>query len=170
MCTKKKVRSLLVLSAAAVLSLTSVGGKTFAAQVSDTFVVSATVQGSCTVVANDLTFGSYDPSGGNLDVTTTIDVTCSNGTGYEVGLNGGTTTGDVTARAMTASGVNLGYELYRDSSRTLNWEDLLSGNTVTGTGDGTAQQNTVYGRVPGSQFIAIGTYNDTVTATVEFTP
>lgn len=170
MCIKKKVRGLLVFLAAVVLSVASIGGKTFAAQVSDTFVVSATVQGSCTVIANDLTFGAYDPSGGNLDVTTTIDVTCSNGTGYEVGLNGGTTTGNVAARAMTAAGVNLSYSLFRDASRTLNWEDLLSGNTVTGTGDGTSQPNTVYGRVPGSQFIATGTYNDTVTATVEFTP
>lgn len=170
MCTKKKVRSLLAFTAAAALSVASIGGKTFAAQVSDTFVVSATVQGSCTVVANDLTFGAYDPSAADLDVTTTIDVTCSNGTGYEVGLNGGTTTGNVAARAMTAAGVNLSYELYRDSSRTLNWEDLLSGNTVTDTGDGTLQAKTVYGRVPNSQFIATGTYNDTVTATVEFTP
>ncbi len=167
---KSKQSSRVLFAVASILGLGSLGGAAFAAQVSDTFVVSATVQGSCTVIANDLTFGAYDPAAGDLDVTTTIDVTCSDGTGYEVGLDGGTTTGDVTARAMTAAGVNLSYELYRDAPRTLSWEDLGSTNTVTGTGDGTSQANTVYGRVPGSQFIATGTYNDTVTATVEFTP
>lgn len=153
---------------AAVIGLGSLSGAVMAAQDSDTFEVSATVQSVCTITANDLAFGSYDPSGGDVDAFSTIDVTCTNNTAFEIGLNGGTTSGNVADREMSGTGVNLNYALYSDSSRTQNWEDLGSTLTVTGTGDGTTQSVTVYGRLFGNQFSSAGLYTDTVTATVEF--
>ena len=50
------------------------------------------------------------------------------------------------------------------------WGDETGGTgALTGTGSGASQTLTLYGRVPGGQPTpAIGTYSDTVTATVEF--
>lgn len=165
---KAIVRRMPVIAAMSV-ALTALGaGSAFSAQDTDTFQVSATVLAACSITANDLAFGNYDPSAGNIDTTTTLDVTCTNGTGYELGLNGGTTAASVAARQMGGPGVNLDYSLFRDAPRTQNWEDIGSGNTVTGTGDGTSQSVTVFGRLPGGQFTTGGFYSDTVTATVDF--
>lgn len=164
---KSQQFSRVLFATAAILGLGSLGNATYAAQDSDTFQVSATVQSVCTITANDMSFGSYDPSGGDVDVTSTLDVTCTNSTGYEVGLNGGTTTGVVTARAMTGLGGNLSYALYSDASRSTIWEDI-GATSVSGTGDGTTQTLTVYGRLPGGQFLSVDTYTDTVTATIDF--
>ena len=159
----------LSIAAATVAAVGAFGSQpAFAAQDTDTFLVSATVLDACSITANDLGFGNYDPSAGNIDATTTLDVTCTTGTGFELGLNGGTTSGNVAARQMSGPGVALNYSLFRDAARTQNWEDIGSGNTVTGTGDGTSQSVTVYGRLPGSQFTTGGFYSDTVTATVDF--
>jgi spore coat protein U-like protein len=65
----------------------------------------------------------------------------------------------------SASG--LSYFLYSDSGRTTNWGNV-TGSWVSGTGTGTAQNLTVYGRIPASQSALIGSYADTVTVTITF--
>ena len=57
------------------------------------------------------------------------------------------------------------YALYRDASRTLNWGNTVGTDTVSGSGNGTAQTLTVYGRVPAQTTPAAGVYNDSVTVT-----
>ena len=53
--------------------------------------------------ANNLGFGTY--TGSAIAPTTTLSVTCTNGTTYNVGLNAGTSAGaTVSARAMTGPG------------------------------------------------------------------
>ena len=67
----------------------------------------------------------------------------------------------------SASG--LSYSLYSDSGRTTNWGNVTgSWMSGTGTGTGTAQNLTVYGRIPASQSALIGSYADTVTVTITF--
>ena len=155
-------------AAATILGLGSLGNPTLAVQDTDMFQVTATVQSVCTITASDLAFGSYDPSAGDRDATSTLDVTCTNGTIYTVGLNGGGT-GVVTARAMAGpGGATLNYAMFRDSSRTQNWEDIGSLQVESGTGNGATQPLTVYGRVAGGQFSTGGSYSDTVTATIDF--
>ncbi|MDB5699793.1 MAG: Spore coat protein, partial [Alphaproteobacteria bacterium] len=69
------------------------------------------------------------------------------------------------------SGANtLNYVLYKDSARTSIWGDGVAPTaSITGTGTGAAQANTIYGRVPGSQgTVPIGSYADTVTVTISF--
>jgi spore coat protein U-like protein len=142
-----------------------------AATTTTTFGVSATVADSCSVSASALAFGSIDPLGAAAtDATTTVDVTCSNGTTYDVGLDAGTTAGaTVTTRQMTDGGVNtLNYALYSDSGRTTNWGETVATDTVAGTGNGTAQTLTVYGRVPDQPTAVVASYSDTITVTVTF--
>jgi spore coat protein U-like protein len=142
-----------------------------AATTTTTFGVTATVSDSCSVTASALGFGTIDPTSGTAtDATTTIDVTCSNSTTYDIGLDAGTTSGaTVTSRQMDDGGGNLlDYALYSDSGRTTNWGDTVGTDTVAGTGDGTAQTHTVYGRVPDQPTALVGSYSDTITVTVTY--
>jgi spore coat protein U-like protein len=140
-----------------------------AATVTTTFAVTATVQATCLVSATPMTFGTY--TGVQLASTTsTVSVTCTNTTPYNVGLNAGVAAGaTVTARSMTGPGsALLGYSLFSDSARTVNWGQTIGTDTVTGAGNGAAQAITVYGQVAAAQYVAPGAYTDTITATVTY--
>ena len=132
-----------------------------------TFQVSANIVASCTITANNLAFGNYTL--GQLDATSTVITTCTNGTSYTIGLDAGTFSGATTiTRQMTGpSSSSLKYNLYSDSGRTTTWGNV-SGSWVTGTGTGTAQTLTIYGRIPANQPSPIGNYSDTITVTVTF--
>lgn len=139
----------------------------FAGTATGTFTVSATVAASCTVTANNLAFGSYTLA--QIDATSTVTVTCTNGTTYSIGLGPGSFTGaTVSTRRMSGpSATGLSYFLYSDTGRTAVWGNT-AGSMVTGTGSGAAQTLTVYGRIPADQAAQIGTYSDTITVTVGF--
>jgi len=137
-----------------------------------TFTVSATVLAACTMSATNMDFGDYDANSGTPnDTTSTLSVQCTNGQAYVVSLDAGTTSGNtVAARNMTDGGSDLlSYGLYTDAGRTSVWGDGTNGSsTVSGTGNGSQQSLTVYGRVPISQLVAQGSYSDTITATVAY--
>ncbi len=132
------------------------------------FQVTAIVAASCTITANPLAFGNY--AGLVLNSTTTILVTCSKSTTYNVGLNAGTSTGaTVTNRSMTGpASTLLNYKLFRNSAMTTNWGNTVGTDTVAGTGSGAAQSLTVYGQVSAGQFVRPGSYTDTITATLTY--
>lgn len=162
-----------VLLAAAASSFALVGANAFAATSTTTFGVSATVVDSCSVSAGNLAFGNIDPlvnASTATDATSTITVTCANGTAYDVGLDAGLATGaTVSARQMTSGANTLNYALYSDSGRTTNWGETIGTDTVAGTGSGAGQALTVYGRLPSGQETApTGVYSDTITVTVTY--
>ncbi len=133
--------------------------------------VSATVIASCSVVTtNPLAFGNYDPiSATPNDAATTISVTCTNGSGYDVLMNAGGGSGaTIAARKMTSSGNLLTYAIYRDTNRTNLWGVTLGSNVVSGVGTGAAQSIDVYGRIPANQTAPVGSYTDTVVVTVSY--
>jgi len=161
----KYVSSLKASAAIAILAL-AFASSASAATASATFQVTANVQAACIISAAALPFGNY--SGTQIDTTTTISVTCTNTTGYNVGLDAGTATGaTVTARKMTNGAQTLNYALFSDSGRTANWGNS-AGSWVGGTGNGSAQTLTVYGRLAGSQYPTPGSYTDTITATINY--
>lgn len=134
---------------------------------STTFTVSATIQATCLVSATGMSFGTY--TGVQSDTTSTVSVTCTNTTAYNVGLDAGVNGSGVTARQMKGTGgALLNYALYSDSTRATNWGNTVGTDTVTGTGNGSSQAITVYGRVAAGQYLAPGSYSDTVTATVTY--
>lgn len=150
-----------------------------AANNSANFGVQLTVQNSCTITAgntaSDINFGTVTGNiVANLDAATTLTVNCNNGALYHVGLNDGVNASAGQRRMLSsATGQYVNYELYSDSSHTARWGITGAGGTTTdvdGTGNNANQTLTVYGRVPGSptQSVGAGTYNDTITATVEF--
>jgi spore coat protein U domain-containing protein, fimbrial subunit CupE1/2/3/6 len=163
---KKMTAFAAVAAMAAIVSSTPATAGTATAS----FTVSADVVATCIIGATALDFTNYDSAAGNKDVQSTVSVTCSNGSTYNIGLDKGASAGaTVTARAMTGPGsALLSYALYRDSGRTLNWGQTVGTDTKSGTGSGANQNVTVYGRVPGSQYVGVGHYSDTITATVTF--
>ncbi len=160
-----------------VIALTSVTSllafsNSFAASINTTFSVTANVLSTCsTVTATTLAFGDYNPiSGSDKDSTSTIDVTCTNGTAFSIKLNGGVT-GIISQRKLKEdSGSHfLNYGLFTDLSRGTTWGDGSSGQVVSDTGTGSAVQETVYGRIAGGQNNKNpGTYSDTITVTVDY--
>jgi len=129
--------------------------------------VTATVATGCAIGGGTLAFGE-DQSGqsGNLDVDGSITYSNCNGE-LLFELDGGQSN-DVNARAMTSGGNSLTYQIYRNSTR-----DLIAG-------EGTAndigillfvEQSgsvSIYGRIPGGQSVAAGSYSDTVNITMTF--
>jgi len=139
-----------------------------AATATNTFQVTATVQATCLVSATAMAFGTY--TGVAATGTSSVTVTCTNTTPYNVGFSAGSGTGaTVTTRAMTGpAGAQLGYSLFSDSARSVNWGQTVGTDTVPGTGNGAAQVTSVYGSVAAGQYVAPGSYSDTITATVTY--
>jgi len=120
----------------------------------------------CWFSASDLSFGNYN--GTVTNATSTIQVDCSSGTPYNVGLNQGTHGGSVTTRKMQNGTHLLSYSLCQNSTCATNWGNTIGTDTVAGTGSGVAQPLTVYGQLPASQSVTTGTYTDTIVATITY--
>jgi spore coat protein U-like protein len=97
-------------------------------------------------------------------------VVCTRGAPYQIALGAGLNDGGlgVDARKMKAGSATIAYQLYRDASRTLVWGNTLNTDTKGGSGDGSTQNHTVYGRVPAQTTPAPGTYSDTIVVTIEY--
>ena len=133
--------------------------------------ISATVLSACVVTSNSMAFGGYNPTSATpTDATSTLDVICTAGTNYSVGLNAGTTAGaTVLTRQMTSGANVLSYALYSDSSRSTNWGNTPGTDTPAQTTAGVLPSTfTVYGRIPAQQNVQAGSYADTVTITVSY--
>ena len=127
------------------------------------FAPSAAAQ-SCTLSITTLNFGNY--SGTLQNGIAAGTVTCSGS--WTIAFNAGTGSGATeTVRKMTGpGGATLNYQLFTNSSRTVNWGNT-TGNELTGTGNTSI---TVYGQISAGQYVAQGTYTDTITsATTSFT-
>jgi spore coat protein U-like protein len=118
---------------------------------------------ACTVSATAVAFANY--TGTVVDVTGTITITCSRNAAYDVALSGGDS-GSVTARIMKNGTAKLNYALTSVSYTGNNWGNTAATNWVTGTGTGRAQTLTVYAKLPAGQYVAPGSYTDTITVTV----
>ncbi len=152
--------------AAAVLGIMTLGlapSSSSAATATGPMAVSATVVATCVVNATAMAFGNY--TGVVATAASTVTVQCTNTTPYTLALNAGTSTGSsVTARKMTgAAGVFLNYGLFSDAGYLNNFV-----TTASLTGNGAGQPVTVYGSVPAGQYVAPGSYTDTITATVTY--
>ncbi len=130
----------------------------------------ASVAGACSVATTDMAFPTRTALTSQVDATATLSVTCTLNTPYTLMLDGGDIAGNVNNRRMGLDGMPPGviqYQLYSNSGRSNVWGNTTA-NDVAGTGAGTAQVYTVYGRVPVQTTPLAGDYEDTVTATVQY--
>ena len=137
-----------------------------------TFDVTLKIVADCTISAAPLDFGQSQGVLANaVSVNTTLSVTCTNTTPYNVGLNAGTGAGSTTAaRVMSGTGANpstVAFNLYQTAGAT-NWGNTQGTDTRSGTGTGAAQSLTVYGVIPPQATPQPDTYKSTITATVYF--
>jgi len=151
--------------------LSLISTSAFAATATQNFQVTATVEGSCKINSTgELSFGTYDPlSTTDKEATNTISITCSNGTSYSIGLDGGST-GDIDNRAMAGGTDNLAYQIYQDSSHSTVWGNTPGTDTIDGTASSSSDSIdlTGYGVIPAEQDVAADDYSDTITATVTY--
>jgi spore coat protein U-like protein len=141
-----------------------------AAASTTTLAVTVTVPATCQITATALAFGVYS---GVVDLEpSTLTIICTNTTPYTVGLNAGLGTNPVatvTTRHMNGPApAGLAYALYRDNARTLNWGQTIGTDTMSGSGNGSSQVLTVYGRIAAGQFVNPGSYGDTIIATITY--
>lgn len=135
------------------------------------FTVTATNGGACSVSATTMDFGMRGLLDSDVDASNTIAVNCTSGIGYTIALSGGDTGAtDPTQRQMSDAGDTefVTYGIYRDAARTLPWGDTIGTNTAIGTGTGSPQSYTGYGRVPAQPTPTAQTYSDTVVVTVTY--
>ena len=163
----------------------------WAGQATKTFNATASVAAKCVMsnIAN-LDFGSYDPvvtnASADLPGNTSFTLTCTKSASPSISLSLGNSNfgGNLAAkRSMnngTASAGNyLSYDLYLPSgvgapasvsaSATL-WGDGSSGTAgfAPSVPSVAAQTITIFGAVKAGQDVPVGTYTDSVTATVNF--
>lgn len=141
------------------------GGGTVA---TGTAAISGAVSPICSVSAGTLGFNTYSAGAAAL-ATATVTVNCSSGGAWQVSLGAGNNASGGTRRMAGPSASFLAYQLFRDAARLVAWGDgTAHGARVTGTGTGSNQALTVYGRIPAGQSVPAGSYSDSVLVTVEY--
>ena len=133
------------------------------------FAVTANVPATCRVTTNPLSFGSFGVLSAQQDASTTLAPTCTSGTAYQIGLDGGLSGAtNPTLRRMTKGAEIVTYGLYRNAGRTQAFGQTLGVDTLADTGSGASQPITVYGRVPAQATPSPGLYSDTIVVTVTY--
>src|ERR1700730_161470 len=141
-----------------------------AATATGSFNVKVTIAATCVVTsATDMNFGTQGVLATDIDQTSTITVTCTSTTPYNIGLDKGLNGSSVTTRQMKAAGPALiNYSLFSDAGRTVNWGNTVGTDTVAATGTGSAQAFTVFGRIPPQPSPVPALYTDTITVTITY--
>jgi spore coat protein U-like protein len=135
--------------------------------------VSAIVTPNCRMTLTPLNFGNYDPLGVHgsveLDASANVTLTCTLDSVATIAIDQGQNQAGSLSRRLSSGDQRLNYELYRDAARTQTWSTGPNAvRYVSTTGIASSNELTVYGRIPPGQDVAAGSYNDVVTATVNF--
>ncbi|SDF61470.1 MULTISPECIES: spore coat U domain-containing protein [unclassified Duganella] len=148
------------------------GAAVYSSAKTNNFDVTLKIVADCTIAANPLDFGqSQGVLNTAVNVNTTLQVTCTNTTPYNVGLNAGTGSGStVAARLMSGTGGNTSTVAFNLSTTAggSTWGNTQGTDTLSGTGTGSVQNLTVYGAVPAQTTPQPDVYKSTITATVYF--
>lgn len=134
------------------------------------FNATATVNSACnpSFTVQNIDFGTHGLLTASIDTSATVAPQCTNTTPYQIGLDNGLHAVGNTRRMRSAGGRHVTYELYRDAARSQRWGNTVNTDTVSATGDGTAQSRAIYGRVAPQTTPPEGAYSDTVTVTIYY--
>ena len=133
------------------------------------FSVTAHIVPSCSLTVGNLDFGRIATTIENpVHSQANISITCSSGAPYSVTLGPGYGPGvtDPRERKMTNGADALSYGLYHDPGNSSSWGWSQNVDDHQGTGTGSTQSLTVYGRINPGQTPNVGTYSDSVVVTV----
>jgi spore coat protein U-like protein len=139
--------------------------------------ITASVAAKCIVSSTTtVAFSAYDPvttnsaSGTDLDGTGSVGIKCTPGNGLSISVDSGVNASG-NQRRMQGPSAFLNYDLYSESTRTTAWGNGSNGASalaITTSTNASERTFTVYGRVPKGQDVNVGSYSDTVQATVNF--
>lgn len=136
------------------------------------FTVQANNVATCNVTTTPMDFGTVADLSTARTATSQLGVTCTRGTNYTVGLGNGINGGNgPTNRKLanpSAPGTPITYGIYRNTGFTQPWGQTGGSTTVSGTGTGTQQVVTAYGRIPAQAKPLPGRYSDTIVVTVSY--
>jgi len=134
----------------------------------NTIAVGLTIEDECTIVTPSLNFGTHGVLEGTIDTQGDISIECTKGTPYAIALDAGLNASGVVAnRAMTNGTDKIAYQLYSNAGYSSVWGNDFGNTTVGAThATGDAETHTVYARIPVQTSESIGSYTDTVTATI----
>jgi len=141
--------------------------------------VSSTVSAACSVftVAGGLAFGPYaNNNATNVDASNTVSATCTLGSPYTMAISKGSNFGlgpwGGGYRALAGSGGGyLSYSVTQDNALGAMWGNGVDGSlgaVRSSTGTGAAQTFTYFGRIPALQAATVGSYSDTLVATLTY--
>ena len=143
--------------------------------------VTASVAAKCIVSSTSaVAFGPYDPvttnssTGADLDTTGSVGIKCTPGNGVSISLDSGANASGNQRRMQGPAGSSsafLNYNLYTDSPGGTAWGNGANGASplaITASSNASERTFTVYGRVPKGQDVNVGSFSDTVQATVNF--
>lgn len=157
------------------LGALGLAGEAQAGTATGTIAVSATVVSSCAVTsAGAMAFGNVTGNAVAYNATSTINITCTNGTPYTYYANTGANygSGQMRMQGVTTAGQFLNYGIYTSAAATTAFPTtsaLATTAGTTGTGNGSAQAYTVYGQIPiNTTLPSPQAYADTVTLTVSY--
>ena len=136
-------------------------------------LVPATASAACTISVTSVSFGSYSVYTTSPDDSTgTITYRCGNSDkNITVTVSAGTA-GTFSPRTMKQGASDQpSYNLYTDATRATIWGDGTAGTSFYSKSNPPNGQDTVltvYGRILAQQDVRVGSYTDTVIATVNF--
>jgi spore coat protein U-like protein len=122
----------------------------------------------CSVSFAPMNFGTYDAlSSLPLDSVATITYSCTAVVNPVMTLSSGNST-SFNPRKMAQGADALNYNLYLDAARTVVWGDGTAGTSTLSCAQGTNLTANVFGRIFAKQNLPIGSYADSVVATIIF--
>jgi spore coat protein U-like protein len=176
-----KTRQIFVLATTTILLVPPAGYLFAASSAGVGLSVTASVSAKCVVSSTSVVaFGAYDPvvtnaSGGtDLDGTGSLGIKCTPGNGTSISLDSGANASGNQRRMQGPTGSSsafLNYNVYSDATRTTAWGNGSNGASsfgITAASNAAERTFTVYGRVPKGQDVNVGSFTDTVQATVNF--
>ena len=128
---------------------------------------------NCSISTVGVVFGTYNVyAPAVLASTGSVTINCVGvGAGVDpvsVALSRGNA-GSFQPRTMLRSGEPLNYNLYLDATGTQIWGDGTGGTQKSASVSNNRPVTiTIYGRIPPGQDVSVGSYTDTITATINF--
>lgn len=147
--------------------------------------VTASVSANCTISTSAVAFGPYDPVVANaataLNGNGSVSIACTKGSAPSITLGlGSNAVGSQRNMKITGGGADvLGYQLYQPPNNTAGtactfpgatvWDTSVGGTfTPTSPANKNSRTYNVCGTVSAGQDVNVGSYSDTVVATVNF--
>lgn len=141
-----------------------------------TIGVSATVGANCIVATVPIAFGVYNPTSATaLNATGQVQLTCTIGATPAIAVDNGLNS--TAGQRRLASGANfINYNVFQPASNaaaaacafTTAFPTVAPGFVLTAAPSVAQRVYNVCGQIPALQSAAVGTYSDTITATVTF--